>query len=146
MDPIILDDELMNCFYDTVDQRNAFSLISSRDHCQRSWPIQISETPRAWTCAKLEFRPSWMKLCSSDNRCTIIIFLFYTSIFKISYRPMFTKLPVAVCKVYKEHKLYANLNKRFSKYCELDYLSKKNSQIWKIWISGRNYFFKDIIN
>ena len=38
---------------------------------------------------------------------------------------MFTKLPAAVCKVYKEHKLYANLNKRLSKYCELDYLSKK---------------------
>ena len=36
---------MMNCFYDTVDQRKTFSLISSRDHCQRSSPLQISDTP-----------------------------------------------------------------------------------------------------
>ena len=34
------DDELF-------DQQKAFSIISSRDHCQRSSPSRISYTPRA---------------------------------------------------------------------------------------------------
>ena len=38
---------MMNCFCGMVDQRKAFSLISSRDHCQRSPPSQISDAPRA---------------------------------------------------------------------------------------------------
>ena len=38
------DDEL---FCGTVDRRKAFRLISSRDHCQRSSPLQISDTPEA---------------------------------------------------------------------------------------------------
>ena len=33
---------MMNCFCGMVDQRKAFSLISSQDHCQRSSP---SESP-----------------------------------------------------------------------------------------------------
>ena len=40
------DDDDDNCFCDMVDQRKAFSLISSRDHCQRSLPSRISDTPR----------------------------------------------------------------------------------------------------
>ena len=36
----------MNCFCGMVDRRKAFSLISSRGHCQRSSPSQISDTPR----------------------------------------------------------------------------------------------------
>ena len=35
---------LMNCFCGMVNRRKAFSLISSRDHCQRSSP---SDTLRA---------------------------------------------------------------------------------------------------
>ena len=61
---------MMNCFCGMVDRREAFSLIYSRDHCQRSSPSRISNTLRAsrvWTCAGPEFRLSWMKLCSSDN-------------------------------------------------------------------------------
>ena len=38
------DDEL---FCGMVDQRKAFSIISSRDHRQRSSPSRISDTPRA---------------------------------------------------------------------------------------------------
>ena len=38
---------MMNCFCGMVDQRKAFSLISSRDHCQRSSPSRISDTPGA---------------------------------------------------------------------------------------------------
>ena len=38
---------VMNCFSGMVDQQKAFSLISSWDHCQRSSPSQISDTPQA---------------------------------------------------------------------------------------------------
>ena len=38
---------MMNCFCGMVDRRKAFSLISSRDHCQRSSPSRISDTSRA---------------------------------------------------------------------------------------------------
>ena len=38
-------DHDMNCFCGMVDRRKAFSLISSRDHCQRSSPSRISNTP-----------------------------------------------------------------------------------------------------
>ena len=38
---------MMNCFCGMVNRRKAFSLISSRDHCQRSSPSRISDTPRA---------------------------------------------------------------------------------------------------
>ena len=38
---------MLNCFCGMVDRRKAFSFISSRDHCQRSSPSQISDTPRA---------------------------------------------------------------------------------------------------
>ena len=44
------DDEMMmmkNCFCGMVDRRKGFSLISSRDHRQRSSPSQISDKPRA---------------------------------------------------------------------------------------------------
>ena len=38
---------IMNCFFRMIDRRQVFSLISSRDHCQRFSPSQISDTPRA---------------------------------------------------------------------------------------------------
>ena len=38
---------IMNCFCGMVDRRKAFSLTSSRDHCQRSSPSRISDMPRA---------------------------------------------------------------------------------------------------
>ena len=38
---------MMNCFCGMGDQRKAFGLISSRDHCERSLPSRISDTPRA---------------------------------------------------------------------------------------------------
>ena len=38
---------MMNCFCGMVDRQKAFSLISSRDHCQRSSTSSISDTPQA---------------------------------------------------------------------------------------------------
>ena len=43
---------MMNCFCGMVDQRKVFSLISSWNHCQRSSPLRISDTPQA------EFEPA----------------------------------------------------------------------------------------
>ena len=37
----------MNCFCGMVDRQKAFSLSSSRDHCQRSSPSQIFHTLQA---------------------------------------------------------------------------------------------------
>ena len=63
---------MMNCFCGMVDRRKAFSLIFSWDHCQRSSPSRISDTPQAmvWTYREPEFRLIWMKLHSSDNHYT----------------------------------------------------------------------------
>ena len=36
----------LNCFCEMIDRQNAFSLICSRDHCQKSSPSRISDTPR----------------------------------------------------------------------------------------------------
>ena len=38
---------MMNCFCGMVDRRKAFTLNSSRDHCQRFSPSRISDRPRA---------------------------------------------------------------------------------------------------
>ena len=38
---------MMNCFCGMLDWWKTFSLISSRDHCQRSLPSQISDMPQA---------------------------------------------------------------------------------------------------
>ena len=38
---------MMNRFCGMVDRLKAISVISSRDHCQRSSPSRISDTPRA---------------------------------------------------------------------------------------------------
>ena len=37
---------MMSCFCGMVGRRKAFSLISSRGHCQRSSPSRITDTPR----------------------------------------------------------------------------------------------------
>ena len=38
---------MMNCFCGMIDRRKAFSLISSRDHCERSSQSRISDTLQA---------------------------------------------------------------------------------------------------
>ena len=64
------DDDMMNCSSGMVDWRKVISLISSRDHCLRSSPSWISDTPRVGF--EPAFRFSWMKLCSSDNYYTTV--------------------------------------------------------------------------
>ena len=63
---------MMNCCCGMVDRRKAFSLISSQDHCQRSSPLWISDTPQAGfePAQSLGSGLSWMKLCSSANHYT----------------------------------------------------------------------------
>ena len=59
---------LMNCFCAMVDRRKAFSLISSREHCQRSSPSRIYDTLRAG------FEPA-QNLSSGlvESSCAVII-------------------------------------------------------------------------
>ena len=37
---------IMNCFCGMIDRQKAFSLISNLNHCQKSSPSRISDTPR----------------------------------------------------------------------------------------------------
>ena len=46
------DDDDDECFCGMVDRQKAFSLISSRDHCQRSSPSRISNMLRAFEPAQ----------------------------------------------------------------------------------------------
>ena len=77
----VRNDEL-NCFFcEMVDWRKAFSLISSRDHCQRSSPSRIPDTSRAgsehtqnlssgfveWSCAVV-IPGIDSKCCTIDRR------------------------------------------------------------------------------
>ena len=67
---------MMNCFCGMVDRRKVFSLISNRDHCQRSSPSWISDMPQAgfepvqnlssgfveWRCAVVITTTPWQVL------------------------------------------------------------------------------------
>ena len=59
---------MMNCFCGTVDRRKAFRLVSSRDHCQRSSPSQISDTLR------VGFEPAQnLSLGLAEWNCAVVI-------------------------------------------------------------------------
>ena len=57
-------------FCGMVDQRKVFSLISSRDHCQRSSPSRTSDTPRAGFKPAQNLASGFFRLCNSDNHYT----------------------------------------------------------------------------
>ena len=50
---------MMNCFGGMFYRQKAFSLISSWDHCQRSLPLRISDTPRRTTTPRHHY---WQSL------------------------------------------------------------------------------------
>ena len=59
---------MLNYFCAMVDWQKAFSLISSRDHCQRSSPLRISDSPQA------RFEPAQnLSLSLVEWSCTIVI-------------------------------------------------------------------------
>ena len=63
---------MMNGFCGMIDRQKVFSLISSRNHCQRSSPWRISDMPRAGfePAQNLSSGFDKMKLCNSDNHYT----------------------------------------------------------------------------
>ena len=104
---------IINCFCGMVDRRKVFSLISSRDHCQRSSPSRISDTPRAgfepvqnlgsgsveWNCAVVittTLRCHWFPKISSIGM--LIIFrpwvLFLSKCFRFFLKQFFGNLRV----------------------------------------------------
>ena len=58
----------MNCFCGIVDRRKEFRFIFSRDHCQRSSPSRISNTPRPGF--ELVQNLSW---CFFKRSCALVI-------------------------------------------------------------------------
>ena len=88
---------IMNCFCGMVDRRKAFSLISSRDHCQRSSPSRIFDTPRAgfepvqnlssalveWSCTVVITTTPWLILFKQSHcmqLCCRLIIVYYDSL------------------------------------------------------------------
>ena len=73
---------MMNCFCGMADRQKAFSLISSWDHCQRSSPSRISDTPRAgfepaqnlsssfveWSCAVVITTTPGLRLAGGSKK------------------------------------------------------------------------------
>ena len=66
-------------FWCLVDRWKAFSFISSWDHCLRSSPFRISDTPRAGfePARGLKLRLTCMKLCSRNNHYTTTLLCNY---------------------------------------------------------------------
>ena len=59
---------MINCFCGMIDRRKVLGLISSRDHCQRSSPSQMSDTPQAG------FEPAQIsKSGFAELSCTVVI-------------------------------------------------------------------------
>ena len=88
---------IMNCFCGMVDRRKAFSLISSRDHCQRSSPSRIFDTPQAgfepvqnlssalveWSCTVVITTTPWLILFKQSHcmqLCCRLIIVYYDSL------------------------------------------------------------------
>ena len=88
---------IMNCFCGMVDRRKAFSLISSWDHCQRSSPSRIFDTPRAgfepvqnlssalveWSCTVVITTTPWLILSKQSHcmqLCCRLIIIYYDSL------------------------------------------------------------------
>ena len=81
---------MMNCFCGMVDQRKAFSLISSWDHCQRSSPSRIADTLWAgfervqnlssglveWSCAVVVTTMTDLKGAATFKMKPVVIIVF----------------------------------------------------------------------
>ena len=65
---------MMNCFCGMVDRRKAFYPYFQPGPLSEILTITNlwHTASRVWTCAEPEFRLSWMKLCSSNNHCTLV--------------------------------------------------------------------------
>ena len=85
---------MINCFRGMVDQRKAFSLISSRDHCQRSSPSQISDTPRAG------FEPAKnLSLGLVEWSCVVVITTTPHTIIKLIYNQILSNIIATIIKL-----------------------------------------------
>ena len=84
---------MMNCFCGMVDRRKTLSLIWFRDHCQRSSPSRILDTPQAgfepaqnlssgfveWSCAVVITTTPWRHWIFYKN---IVLFFHISVIFQ----------------------------------------------------------------
>ena len=63
---------IMNCFRGMVDWKKLFRLISSQNHCQRSFKNLQHAACRIWTYEEPNFRFGWIRLYSNDNHYTTV--------------------------------------------------------------------------
>ena len=85
---------MMYCFCDMVDRREAYSLIFSRDHCQRSSSSRISDTPGAG------FEPAHnLSLGFVEWSCAVVITLHHGATFYF----VLTRTPCTVQGNVKEY-------------------------------------------
>ena len=114
---------MMHCFCGMVDRRKVFRLISSRDHCQRSSPLRISNTPRAG------FEPSQsLNSGSVEWSCAVVI----------------TTTPRRNMRQYSRHKMVADL--RTWKLISDKRLKTFRKLVWNMPITWKYTFkMKEII-
>ena len=70
---------MLNCFSSIFDRQKTFCLISSRDHCQRSPPLHISNTPgagfnTAWNLTLSFFEWRFAVVATTTSLCHWISF------------------------------------------------------------------------
>ena len=83
---------IINCFCGMVDWRKVLSLISSRDHCQRSSPSRISDTPQ------VGFETAQNLILGLVKWNCAIVFLVYHYFFdNIKFQYMFSLICTAHC-------------------------------------------------
>ena len=83
---------MMNCFCGITDRRKAFSFISNGDHCQRSSPLGISDTPRAELNPEQNLRgPCKKKFLSNFRSASQVSYVSFTQWLEILINWFFIK-------------------------------------------------------
>ena len=117
----------MNWFCGMVDQRRAFSLISSRDHCHRSSPSRISDTPRS------EFEPAQNLSSGFDKRsCAVVI----TTLPRCS--------PVSLLHIFRYLWQWSRLKIRLNAFFLVNHTIKTDGKPGLIYMKYVNFFFYQV--
>ena len=138
----------MNCFYGMVNRRKAFNLITSREHCitrqnhcQRSSPLQISDTLQAG------FEPAQNLKLGFDEFSSILFFRGKIINFLFPNKSLLASTFWGYVPV--SSRLYVPVSSRL--YCLLTYLFEPFVQRLIAWViaprirfSNISYFVKNV--
>ena len=121
----------MNCFCSVVDRRKAFSLISIRDHCQRSSPSQISDTPRAG------FEPA-QNLSSGFDEWSCVVVITTTSSSEFTPFPFEKRVLISRSILIQKRQKKALLFYKQASYYEMRLTFRlKPKQLLSIWLGWK---------